>query len=469
MMRYSYDVFHTAGKNLVLADTLSRQPLPQTGPKDLEEAVSSYVNMIVSTLSASDEKLSEIWLAQQQDKTLQKIASFTMNGWPKIEDLDNECKLYWQAKEELAVADGLLLRDCRLVIPRRMREEILYRLHAGHQGIVKCRARARESVWWPKISEEIQEMIRRCSECVKEKVERHEPLIPSEFPERPWQKVACDLFHFKGKWYLVMTDYYSRFPEIALLEKLDSSCVIVHCKSFFARHGVPELVRSDNGPQFKVLKSSEFTQFAKTYGFIHTTSSPRFPQSNGFVEAAVKIVKNLLKKNADPYVALLEYRATPLANGYSPAELLMGRRIRSTLPMLPSRYNPYPVNQDKLLEKEERRRDGQRRNYDQRHGVRSKEDFTPGEVVWIKDLRIWGTVKTKDRAPRSYIVATDRGEFRRNSFHLTRAYRMEDPEERSRPLEVRQPQAEEAEKDAQHFPYRTRSGRIVKPKCRLNL
>jgi transposase InsO family protein len=79
-----------------------------------------------------------------------------------------------------------------------------------------------------------------------------------------------------------------------------------HCKSIFARHGVPEVVVSDNGPQFDPVKTSEFSRFAADYGFKHITSSPRYPQSNGFVEAAVKIVKLQLKKNADPYKALME-------------------------------------------------------------------------------------------------------------------------------------------------------------------
>ena len=86
----------------------------------------------------------------------------------------------------------------------------------------------------------------------------------------------------------------------------------------FARHGFPEIVVSDNGPQYS---SEAFTKFTHEYQFEHVTSSPYHPQSNGEAERAVQTVKRLLKKERDPYLALLSYRATPLECGYSPSEL----------------------------------------------------------------------------------------------------------------------------------------------------
>lgn len=91
-------------------------------------------------------------------------------------------------------------------------------------------------------------------------------------------------------------------------------------KNIFAHHGIPEVMMSDNGPQF----SGQFS-FAASNGFKHITSSPGFPQSNGEAEQAAQTVKNLLKKAADSYMALLAYRATALQNGYCPAQLLMGQ------------------------------------------------------------------------------------------------------------------------------------------------
>ena len=467
LMRYRYEIIHTAGKNLITADALSRSPLKGTEDGEIQEEVSAYVSLVISSLPATDDKLQQIWTAQQEDGLLQKLAEYSLGGWPEKSNLEKELEPYYSSKDEISVIDGLLMRDSRLIIPKKLRQNILELIHRGHQGITKCRARARESVWWPKISDDIEETIRRCTICTKELKERHEPLMPSDFPERPWQKVGMDLFYLKNDWYLVVSDYYSRYPEVVKLSSMTAEVIVNHCKSLFARHGVPEEVRSDNGPQFKKLNTSLFTKFALDYGFRHVTSSPRFSQSNGFVESAVKIVKNLLKKNDDPYVGLMEYRATPLSNGYSPAELLMGRRIRTVLPMSPIKLKPGLVAERKLQEKEGRRIEKQKENYDNRHGVREKSEFQKGQTVWIKDLRTWGRIKEKASSPRSYIVETDRGDFRRNSFHLTVAsgfrYESNDKEVEDSPA-VETP----ADSGALH-PYHTRSGRMVKEPRRLNL
>ncbi|XP_064482547.1 uncharacterized protein K02A2.6-like [Ornithodoros turicata] len=242
--------------------------------------------------------------------------------------------------------------------------------------------------------------------------------MPSPFPERPWQKVAVDLFYLSGKWFLLVTDYYSRYPELAPLTNLTSSAVIDHLKSIFARHGTPEVLISDNGPQFRRLVGSDFATFAKEWSFEHRTSSPRFPQSNGFVEAAVRVIKLSLKKSDDAYKALQSYRATPLGNGFSPAQLLMGRRLRTSLPTAASLLSPKTPDRNQLRQWEERRIEMQKRNYDQRHGVRTLPPLRQGERVWITDTRSSGVVQAPAAAPRSYNIQMDDGVLRRNRFHL---------------------------------------------------
>ena len=117
-----------------------------------------------------------------------------------------------------------------------------------------------------------------------------------------------DLFILEKVTYLLVVNYYSRYVEVVALPKSTSSLKIIQAlKTIFARHGIPDEVHSDNGPQYH---SDEFAQFAKEWGFQHSTSSLWYPQANGEVERAVKTVKNILKKEQDQTKTLLAYRST---------------------------------------------------------------------------------------------------------------------------------------------------------------
>ena len=120
-----------------------------------------------------------------------------------------------------------------------------------------------------------------------------QPMIKSQLPSYPWEKVASDLFELNKTTYLLVVDYFSRFVEIQKLTSTTSKNVITVLKSIFARHGIPAALMTDNGPQFI---SNEMNQFSSAYGFHHVTSSPHYHQSNGQAELAVKTVKSLLTK-----------------------------------------------------------------------------------------------------------------------------------------------------------------------------
>ena len=205
--------------------------------------------------------------------------------------------------------------------------------------------------------------------------------MPSEFPDHPWQKVATDLFEFQKSQYLLVIDYCSRFIEIAKLSTTTSTSIITNLKSIFSRHGIPEIVRSDNGPQYS---SEQFAEFANHYGFSHITSSPKYPQSNGAAERAVRTVKDLLKKNKmhhdDMYMAMLAYRSTPLENGLSPAEMLMGRKLRTNVPVEPQQLNPRIPNHSHLHQKEHQQQEKQRRNFYKRHRAVTSKPLKRGTV-----------------------------------------------------------------------------------------
>lgn len=119
--------------------------------------------------------------------------------------------------------------------------------------------------------------------------------MPHTVPDRPAYKVGVDFFDCNGKSQIVLTDYFSNYPEVATLQSTASKAVITFIKVTFARHGVLCEVMPDNGPQFS---SGEFALFAKEWGFLYITPSPHYPKSNGLAESSVKVVKNLLKKSA---------------------------------------------------------------------------------------------------------------------------------------------------------------------------
>ncbi|GBL82434.1 Uncharacterized protein K02A2.6 [Araneus ventricosus] len=484
-----------SGKELFAADALSRNP--QKVPykrEELEAEIDAFIQMITSSLPASSRRLDELRVAQLKEETCQKLTDYVLKGWPSKKEVDTLCAPYWQNCYEISVQDGLLMRGCRIIIPQSHQAEVLNQIHEGNVGITKCRARARCSVYWPGISKVIEEKIKSCTACIQESSNHHQPLIPTSFPERPWEVLGLDLFKYKNSWYLLISDYYSRYPEIARLDRLTSAEVINHCKSIFSRHGIPDVVRSDNGSQFDPVKTVEFKDFAKSYGLTHISSSPKFSQSSGLIEAAVKTVKDRIKKSRDPYLALMAYRATPLENGFSPSELLMGRRINTTLPVAKTQLQPYSMNKKVLKAKEERRIEGQKMNYDKHHGVRNLDELDPGQNVWITDRRVTGKVLQKTPYPRSYLVQSGRRVYRRNRKHLIPSldfHPEHEPEDDSDvtgyqhsptdadpgcPLLKSSPQSPKtyperasSSTEASPDPYVTRSGRTVRPPERLDL
>ncbi|XP_054266863.1 uncharacterized protein K02A2.6-like [Macrosteles quadrilineatus] len=406
LMRYDFSITYIPGKQLLVPDALSRAPLPFSGTDDreLEEETQAFVQMVLSSIDINDCIVAKVLEEQNKDPTLRELKKIIIQGWPSKTSLRDDLKPYNSVKDELSVDNEMILRGSRLVIQPALQSWALQRVHEGHFGITKCRLRAKESVWWPGISSAIECMVKSCPTCIKHSRNSHEPLLPTQFPDRPWKTLAMDLFKLEGVWFLTVTDYYSRYFEIAELESLTSREVIMRCKAFFCRHGIPEEIRSDCGSQFQVLEHSDFKTFSKVYGFKHVTSSPKFSQ------AAVKIAKMILKKNVeDPYLALLAYRTTPLWNGFSPSQLLMNRaeRLRSTLPQTGHLLCGKPDLKD-LKGREETYREKYKHNYDRRHKVQTLNPLHIGDPVWIVDLRRHGKIVKILDSPRSYIVETDK-------------------------------------------------------------
>lgn len=244
--------------------------------------------------------------------------------------------------------------------------------------------------------------------------------MPHPVPDHPYQMVGVDLLDCNGKSHIVVTDYFSNYPEVATLQVTSSQAVIAFLKTVFARHGVPCEVFSDNGPRFC---SREFNAFTEEWGFKHTTSSPNNPRSNGLVESSVKIVKALIKKSHDGKTdfqkSLMIYRSAPLQNGLSPAQMLMGRRIRTNLPIHQALLTPAGANKIKAAKQQHKIK--QREKYDKK--AKTLQRLKPGDRVRILNhasgTREQQGCVERELLPRSYEIQTERGAIlRRNRGDL---------------------------------------------------
>lgn len=131
-------------------------------------------------------------------------------------------------------------------------------------------------------------------------------------------------------------------------------------------------------------------------------------------------MKRPLEKAEDPYLALLAYRNTPGPTGWSPAELLMGRRLRTRVPVYPALLTPGQVNNNVVTGRDRQVKERQRAHFDRRHAARRLPKLSPGSTVWVKDLKCPGKVLHRTDTPRSYWVRTTKGDVRRNRRALNR-------------------------------------------------
>ena len=270
LQKYTFEVTYEHGKNMHLADTLSRVYLPTEGnPQDCEF---EYINM-ASYLPIAEERLEEIRRETRNDLSLQELKCVITLGWP-----EDKSKVALQVHPFFSIRDELTIQ---------------------------------ESVFWPGFSAEIKQMVETCETCRKfETSPQKEPLVSHDVPLRPWEKIGVDIFELNGKEYLTTVDYYSNFWEIDKLPTdAKATTVIAKLKDHFARYSIPDQVVTDNGPQFK---SQEFANFAAAYEFEHTPTSPYKSKGNGKVESAVKTAKQLLCKatdaGTDPYLSFLDHR-----------------------------------------------------------------------------------------------------------------------------------------------------------------
>ena len=425
MMRFNPTVQFVPGKEQVVSDALLRKPLNTTIADDIElsSEVQAYVDAVESGWPTSPGRLEEIRRATEDDRELRAVADFVINGWPQRQDaVPASLYPYYHVRSDLLVADGLLIYRDRIVIPVALRSEMQKKLHETHQHISKTRERAAGAIWWPHISKDIKVMVESCAVCQQHRVtQREQPLKPVPLPERPWAQLGADLFEYKKKMFLVVVDYYSRWIEVKQLTTTTSASVISRLKAIFTTFGIPDVLITDNGPQFS---AGEFAAFAKNWGFGHHTTNPYKPQENGMAERAVRTAKELLRLE-DPELGLLNYRATPHSStGVSPAMTLMGRQVQTRLPVLSRHLMPSTPN-DSIRQRDEVAKQSYKKYYDARHGARALPSLDPGDQVRCKldNQKTWSApaqvVETSgDNRSVTVLTGPEGNVYRRSRKHL---------------------------------------------------
>ena len=350
LQKFNLNVKYKEGRQMYLADTLSRAPVSEVHAQGCEEL--EQVNHH-QALPVSNQRWAQLKQASREDAVTDALRAIILKGWPKVKsDLPDCLHPYFEFRDQLTVQDELVFRGQQVVVPKAVRRELMEVIHATHIGMEGCIRRARDTLFWPRMGIELRDLISKCDICLRHRsMPAKEPLIAHEVLPQPWAKLGADLCELDGRQLLVVTDYFSSYIEVARLHSVTSRCIIREFREIFARFGIPEILVTDNGPQFS---STEFKTFAQTWGFAHVTSSPRYPKSNGKAENAVKTVKNLFTKckesGTSEFLALLDWRNTPTAGmSTSPAQRLFGRRCRTIIPVSQELLKPrYSTEKDRL-------------------------------------------------------------------------------------------------------------------------
>ena len=349
LMGYNFTAEWLKGCNNSAPDALSRNPVSDPSYKDMlaELDFTDQPATSISEIRTTTNKghatphLETLRKSAEDDMEYQQLRHFILDGFPDHRSqLPDSCKRYWSARDHLTIDDDLIIHGCRLLIPVRMHPEVLAQLHESHQGSVRTKQRARLSVYWPGIDNDIDNTILACQQCQDHLPSNpKEPIIQKPTPERPFQEIAVDLCSHAGRTYLIIVDCFTDWPAIISLDRGTNALQVISAiRQSFCRTAIPDVVWSDGGPQFT---SKVFKDFTKRWGFLHKVSSPRYPQSNGKVEATVKSMKKLIRASwtgrsldHDKLCrAILQYRNTPCRkDGLSPAQKLFGHPVQDILP-----------------------------------------------------------------------------------------------------------------------------------------
>ena len=347
---WRFRIQHCPGKEHYVADATSRNPSATDSDDEIDLEDDMLEVALLSTLRSGIAKIRAVtWdLVREEmkaDENMKLLLDLVTKGFPeKRQDMPPNLKEYW-GYNSIYVLDGVILCNERVLIPPKLRNEILMNLHAAHHGVLSMTHHSQNIITWPGITADIQRtrnMCRGCNENAPSQARM--PADVPTVPSMPFESVCSDFFELEGYRYLVTVDRFSGWGDVQRSKSGTSTSgsrgLTAALRQLFATFGVPFELSSDGGPEYI---ADETTDFLRRWGVHHRISSVAHPESNGRAELGVKSMKRLLRDNigtdgnlnTDEFLrAILAHRNTPdPISKKSSAEILFGHRLRDTMPV----------------------------------------------------------------------------------------------------------------------------------------
>jgi transposase InsO family protein len=401
---------YVPGAQNIVADFLSRMPSEastvEVNDSEAEMLSRADARLLSSYLSVHP-FFQQVAAATAKDPTLSTIHRCLSTSWRT--HARGDVATYWPVRHELRVLGPFVVYRDRLCVPKDLQATALAFLHVGHPGVVHMQERARQLLFWPRITRDVYDFVLACVPCARVASARpKEPMLPSPVPTGPGDHVAADFCVWHSRRFLIFYDLFSHFPFLFPVQRETAHELLRCTRQVFLQTGLPTIFASDNGGAFA---SAEFQHFLRSCGTTHRASSPRYPQSNGAAERSVQLIKRLLERSTteeelfDTLLRLQNTRRPDL--GVSPAELFFSRRQRTPITPHPSQcVRPWSVQCHRL----QRNHVTQAKYYDQH--VRSFQQDLSGCKAILRDFVgpvVSVSVLSPAPAPRAYYVRLPSG------------------------------------------------------------
>ena len=349
----SGDTNEPRGEEIILQEQLEGKDV-QPAPEETIDAgiVSTSLGAVQDLLQISAEEMRE---RQQKDQSLdhaRQIANGEQepDGRVSFHYVDGLLYRRWRPKGS-EVGD---VRTCdQLALPGKCRPIVMMLAHdtplAGHLGVTKTKYRILQRYYWPGIFGDIAKYCRSCEVCQKNAA-RHPPkaqLVPIPIIEKPFQRIAMDIVgplpksSQGNRFILVICDYATRYLKAVAMPSVEATRVAPELIKLFAQVGIPEEILTDQGTNFM---SALLQDLYSALQIKRLRSSPYYPQTDGLVEWFNSTLKGMLRKFVSsnqkdwdmylPYVLFAYWEAPQESTGFSPFELLYGRKVRGPLDVL---------------------------------------------------------------------------------------------------------------------------------------